>query len=119
MAESELEKAERRLAQAKARVQSLRNREATKQRKLDTRRKVILGGALIELAARDDGARAMLDRLVRGLAREQDRAAFEGWQPEEDGGGGGGEQAGSEELPSDGGGARTDAPRPAGLFGGR
>ena len=81
MAETEFEKAEKRLAQAKARVQALRNREATKQRKLDTRRKVILGGALIELAARDDGARAMLDRVVRNLAREQDRAAFDGWVP--------------------------------------
>lgn len=79
MAETELERAERRFAQAKARVQALRNREATKQRKLDTRRKVILGGALVDLAGRDDAAAAMLDRLIRNLAREQDRAAFEGW----------------------------------------
>ena len=117
MAQTELEKAEKRLAQMKARVQSLRNREATKQRKLDTRRKVILGGALIELAARDDDARAMLDRLVRGLGRQQDRAAFDGWDPGEDGGGGG-EEAGSEELPPDDGASGTDAHRPAGLFGG-
>lgn len=79
MAETELERAEKRFAQAKARVQALRNREATKQRKLDTRRKVILGGALVDLAARDDAAAAMLDRLVRNLAREQDQAAFIGW----------------------------------------
>jgi hypothetical protein len=79
MAETELERAEKRFAQAKARVQALRNREATKQRKLDTRRKVILGGALVDLAARDDAAAAMLDRLVRNLAREQDQAAFNGW----------------------------------------
>jgi hypothetical protein len=79
MAETELERAERRFAQAKARLQGLRNREATKQRKLDTRRKVILGGALVDLAARDDAASAMLDRLIRNLAREQDRAAFGGW----------------------------------------
>jgi hypothetical protein len=79
MAETELERAEKRFAQAKARVQALRNREATKQRKLDTRRKVILGGALVDLAARDDAAAAMLDRLVRNLAREQDQAAFVGW----------------------------------------
>ena len=55
MAETELEKAEKRLAQMRARVQVLRSREATKQRKLDTRRKIILGGALIELAARQPG----------------------------------------------------------------
>lgn len=79
MAETELERAEKRFAQAKARVQALRNREATKQRKLDTRRKVILGGALVDLAARDDAAAAMLDRLIRNLAREQDQAAFNGW----------------------------------------
>ena len=81
MAESELERAEKRLAQMRARVQALRNREATKARKLDTRRKVILGGALIELAVRDNGARAVLDRIVGGLVREQDRAAFDGWDP--------------------------------------
>ena len=102
MAESELERAEKRLA--KARVQALRNREATKARKLDTRRKVILGGALVELAARDDGARAMLDRLVRNLGREQDRAAFEGWEPQADGGGAAGPDAG------EGGRGRGDPP---------
>ena len=79
MAETELERAEKRFAQARARLQALRNREATKQRKLDTRRKVILGGALVDLAARDDTAAAMLDRLIRNLAREQDRSAFVGW----------------------------------------
>ena len=87
MAESELERAERRFAQARARLQALRNREATKQRKLDTRRKVILGGALVDLAARDDAAAAMLDRLIRNLAREQDRSAFVGWDWREAGSG--------------------------------
>lgn len=79
MAETELEKAEKRYAQAKARLQGIRNREATKQRKMDTRRKVILGGALLDLAERDSGAAAMLDRLIRNLAREQDRKAFANW----------------------------------------
>ena len=79
MAETELERAEKRYAQAKARLQALKNREATRQRKLDTRRKVILGGALLDLAERDSGAAAMLDRLIRNLAREQDRRAFVDW----------------------------------------
>lgn len=79
MAETELERAEKRYAQAKARLQALRNREATKQRKLDTRRKVILGGALMDLAERDSKAAAMLDRLIRNLSREQDRKAFAEW----------------------------------------
>ena len=99
MAETELERAEKRLAQMRARVQALRNREATKARKLDTRRKVILGGALIELAARDDSARAMLDRLVKGLGREQDRAAFEGWAPTEEHGDPPGEPDGPDDRP--------------------
>ena len=77
--ETSLERAERRFAQARAQLQALRNREATRQRKLDTRRKVILGGALVDLAGRDERAAEMLERLVRNLVREQDRAAFVGW----------------------------------------
>lgn len=79
MAETELDRAEKRYAQAKARLQALRNREATRQRKLDTRRKVILGGALLDLAERDTGAAAMVDRLIRNLIRDQDRKAFAEW----------------------------------------
>lgn len=81
MAETELERAEKRYAQAKARLLALKNREATKARKLDTRRKIILGGALVDLAERDSNAAAMIERLVRNLPREQDRKAFEGWPP--------------------------------------
>lgn len=80
LSETELERAEKRYAQAKARLQAIRNREASKQRKLDTRRKVILGGALIDLAERDSNAAAMLDRLIRNLSREQDRKAFTDWE---------------------------------------
>ena len=79
MAETELERAEKRYAQAKARLLALKNREATKARKLDTRRKIILGGALVDLAQRDSTAAAMIERLVRNLPRDQDRKAFEGW----------------------------------------
>lgn len=81
MSETELERAEKRYAQAKARLLALKNRAATAARKMDTRRKVILGGALVDLAGRDEGAAAMLDRLVRNLPREQDRKAFVGWSP--------------------------------------
>ncbi|MEM6900453.1 MAG: mobilization protein [Pseudomonadota bacterium] len=97
MAETELERAEKRYAQAKARLQSLRNREATKQRKLDTRRKVILGGALIDLAERDSGAATMVDRLIRNLSRDQDRKAFADWGVGAAAAGDGGSPA----LPSD------------------
>ena len=77
--ETELDRAEKRYAQAKARLLALKNREATKARKLDTRRKIILGGALVDLAMRDSNAAAMIERLVRNFPREQDRKAFEGW----------------------------------------
>ena len=80
MSETELARAERRLEEARARVQALKNREAQKQRKLDTRRKVILGGALVDLAERDDKALAMVERLLRNLSRDVDRNAFEGWE---------------------------------------
>jgi hypothetical protein len=46
---------------------------------LDTRRKIILGGALVDLAERDSNAAVMIERLIRNLPREQDRKAFEGW----------------------------------------
>lgn len=82
MAETELDRAQKRYEQARARLQALRNREAARARKLDTRRKVILGGALMDLATRDSNAAAMLDRLVRNLPREQDRKTFDGWNPE-------------------------------------
>ena len=88
LGETELERAEKRYAQAKARLQALKNREATRQRKLDTRRKVILGGALMDLAERDSNAASMLDRLIRNLSREQDRKAFAEWDapaPNDDG----------------------------------
>lgn len=81
MGETELERAEKRYAQAKARLTALKNRAATQERKLDTRRKIVLGGALVDLAARDEGAAVILDRLVRNLPREQDRKAFVGWKP--------------------------------------
>ena len=79
MAETELDRAEKRYAQAKARLLALKNREATKARKLDTRRKIILGGALVDLAMRDSNTAAMIERLIRNLPREQDQKAFEGW----------------------------------------
>ncbi len=82
MAETELERAQKRYEQARARLQALRNREAARERKIDTRRKVILGGALMDLATRDTNTAAMLGRLVRNLPRDQDRKTFEGWSLE-------------------------------------
>ncbi|WP_039019233.1 hypothetical protein [Halocynthiibacter namhaensis] len=80
MAETQLQKLERQYEQAKNRLQAAKARETTKQRKLDARRKIILGGALFDLAQRDDAAALMVDRLLRNLPREHDRKAFDDWQ---------------------------------------
>lgn len=74
-----LQRAEARYAAAKARLSSARNRQLSEDRKRDTRRKIILGGALIDLAGRDDSARELLERLLRHLPREQDQKVFDGW----------------------------------------
>ena len=80
MADPALEKLERQYEQAKARLQAARARKAAKTRKLDARRKIILGGALIEKAGRDTAAAQLLSTLIAGLSRAQDRKAFDGWR---------------------------------------
>ncbi len=90
-AKEEYEKAK---AQAKARYDQARARHASNARKLDTRRKVIAGGALFELASRDVEAALVLDRILDGVTREADRKAFEDW--ERPGGKGGAEKAEAE-----------------------
>ena len=77
MTETQIEKAKRQYEQAKARLYATKARETKLKRKRDTRRKVILGGALIELADRDQPARSMMCRLIGGLSREQDRKMFD------------------------------------------
>ena len=81
MAESSVEKARRQFEEAKARLQAAEARERTAERKRDTRRKVILGGALLELAGRDRDAAAMIKRLTSSLSRDSDKKSFEGWKP--------------------------------------
>ena len=77
MTETQMEKAIRQYDQAKARLHATKALETKLARKRDTRRKVILGGALIELADRDQPAHSMMRRLIGGLSREQDRKMFD------------------------------------------
>ena len=74
----ELEKAQRQLEQAKARVQKLKAKARNEDRKRDTRRKVILGGVALAEARRDP---AMAQKIRQWIATlpEKDRAAFDGW----------------------------------------
>ncbi|KEJ87738.1 hypothetical protein [Sulfitobacter donghicola] len=53
-------------------------RAATAARRQDTRRKVVIGGALMALADRDPVATQMLEQLKANLTRPADKALFEG-----------------------------------------
>ncbi len=80
-----VQEAQKRYDQAKARLQRARARSSTRTRKLDARRKIILGGALLERARRggsaDSVAAAKLVRdIIEGLSRQNDLKAFEGFE---------------------------------------
>ena len=82
MAESRIDQIDAQIArlQARRKLALARSREA--ERKRDTRRKVILGGALLALArAGDSAAASTLGKLLAGLP-ERDRKPFEGWTPD-------------------------------------
>ena len=77
MTEAALEKAKLKFEQARARLKALEARQSTEERKRDTRRKVILGGALLELAKTNKEAAALVARLIAGLNRDNDKKVFE------------------------------------------
>ncbi len=79
----DLEKAQRQLEQAKARVQKLKAKAKTEERKKDARRKIILGGLVLARAKRDPDEAAKLTQQITALP-EKERAAFEGWSLEDD-----------------------------------
>src|SRR6266568_4638132 len=77
MTEAALEKAKLKFEQASARLKALEARQSTEERKRDTRRKVILGGALLELAKTNKEAAGLVARLIAGLNRDNDKKVFE------------------------------------------
>ncbi len=77
MAETALEKAQRKFEQAKAALDAIKARESAAERKKDTRRKIVLGGALLERARTDRDASALISKLIAGLARDHDKKLFE------------------------------------------
>jgi len=76
-----LEKARLAVQQAKARLQAIENRQSEAQRKLDTRRKIILGGLLLDAAGKDEKYAKVVSALLARVERDNDRKAFEGWEP--------------------------------------
>ena len=68
-------------AQLLARAQDAAVRQAARDRKVDTRRKILLGGALIAHARSDPEAAAYLNQLLRNWIGDRDRKVFGGWHP--------------------------------------
>lgn len=76
-----IEKARLKASQAKASLQALEARLSEAGRKLDTRRKIILGGLLIDAATKDERYAKVVIALLGRIDRDHDRQAFEGWTP--------------------------------------
>ena len=76
-----IEKARLAVQQAKARLQAIENRQTEAERKLDTRRKIILGGLLLDAAAKDERYAKVVAALMARIDRDNDRKAFDGWTP--------------------------------------
>lgn len=65
--------------QAKVRLQALEARLSDTSRKPDTRRRIILGGLLIDVVGKDERyAKVMTARMGR-VDHDHDRQGFEGW----------------------------------------
>ena len=77
----QVEKARLKASQAKARLQALEARLNEAGRKLDTRRKIILGGLLMDAASKDERYAKVVTALMGRIDRNHDRQAFEGWTP--------------------------------------
>jgi len=74
-----IDKARRKVEQAKAQLQALEARASALDRKADARRKIILGGLLLDAAMKDAEWEDRLNTLMERISREQDHKAFAGW----------------------------------------
>lgn len=76
--EEKLKKLEERQDQLRAQIQKLKAREATEERKRDTRRKVVLGAVLLEMVKSGEWSEEKLRGLLdRKLTRPRDRELFD------------------------------------------
>ena len=75
----QIAKARLAVQQAKARLQAIESRQSEAERKLDTRRKIILGGLLLDAAGKDDRYAKVVSALMQRIERDNDRKAFDGW----------------------------------------
>lgn len=80
-AQERIEKARLKVFQAQARLEALSARAAAHERQADTRRKIILGGLLLDAASKDARYANILRTLVQRIGRDADRRPFAGWVP--------------------------------------
>lgn len=79
MTSERLQRLERLSQQANARLDNAKARLKTEERKMDTRRKIIIGSLLIDAAQKDPKWLSLFDQLMRRVDRDQDQKAFVGW----------------------------------------
>jgi hypothetical protein len=77
----QIAKARLAVKQAQARLQAIESRQSEAERKLDTRRKIIMGGLLLDAATRDERYAKVVSTLLARIERDNDRKAFDGWEP--------------------------------------
>lgn len=77
--EEKIVKAEQARAKAEEQIRRAKSTLRQADRKADTRRKIILGAALLDAAEKQPGVAKFLAGVVSGLDRPNDRAAFDGF----------------------------------------
>ena len=60
----------------KARIQLIKNREKSKERKLETRKKILIGNYFLEKYQKDNEMKKLQDIMNEYLSRESDRKVF-------------------------------------------
>ena len=77
-----VESLDKRIAQLKQQRADMLARERVKERKRDTRCKILLGGGLLALVHAGDRQAAAVYRTIRSSLDERSAKAFEGWAGE-------------------------------------
>ena len=77
-----LESLNKRIAQLKQQRDAILARERTRERKRDTRCKILLGGGLLSLVKGGDADATAVYRRIRGTLDERAAQAFDGWAGE-------------------------------------
>tara|TARA_B110000503_G_C6858099_1_gene293670 strand:+ start:87 stop:422 length:336 start_codon:yes stop_codon:yes gene_type:complete len=73
---SKVEKLKGKQEVLKARIQLIENREKSKERKLETRKKILIGSYFLEKYQKDNEMKKLQDIMNEYLSRESDRKVF-------------------------------------------